>query len=92
MSGFANQLCNASEFQAYCLANGGNGVIFTLSVFETEDQANLSNEMARSWVEKNLRDHIPAPPEIAVGRVGIARTFAGQNRQHLRYFDHKTFR
>jgi hypothetical protein len=91
MRGFAPQLCKSPGFQAYCLANGGNGVIFALSVFETEAQAKLSNAMARNFVEKNLRDQIPELPEVVVGRVGLARTYAGIKRQHLRYFDYETF-
>ena len=91
MQGFVNQLCRSPGFRAYCLSDGGDGVIFTLSVFETQAQVEESNTMARLWVEKALKDKVLEPPRITLGRVGLARTYAGIKRKHLRYFDNETF-
>ncbi len=91
MGGLVNPICTIEGFKAYCLAGGGERVIYSLSAFETQDQAEHSNTVARNWVEKNLKEIIPMPPEITVGRVAVARQTAGVNRQDLRYFDNEMF-
>ena len=92
MGGLVNPICTLDGFQAYILAGGSDRVIYSLSAFDTRDQAEHSNAFAKNWIDKNLNETIPVPPEITVGRVAVARQSAGVNRQDIRYFDNEMFK
>jgi heme-degrading monooxygenase HmoA len=64
-------LARAAGFKGYCVvkADSGDGVSVTL--FEGEDQAAQANEQAKSWVQSDLRDLLPDPPEIFAGNVVV---------------------
>jgi heme-degrading monooxygenase HmoA len=52
-------------FQAYYLLKLKEGTT-TLSVFDTQEGANASNEAAANWLKENLPD-LPATPYVTAG-------------------------
>lgn len=70
-SKFQNQ---GAGFVAYYAINAGDGVVASISVFETQAGAEESNRMAASWVKQNLASLLPTPPEITAGEVGVHQT------------------
>ncbi|RKK01271.1 hypothetical protein EBE87_05035 [Pseudoroseomonas wenyumeiae] len=49
-----------------------------MSLFEREEQAAQANAQARSWVQAELRDLLPDPPEIFAAHVDVSAEAAGQ--------------
>ncbi|WP_052402818.1 hypothetical protein [Muricoccus aerilatus] len=58
-------------FKGYCTfaSEAGDGVSMTL--FDSEGQATRANDEARTWVQSNLLDLLPDPPEVFAGPVAI---------------------
>jgi heme-degrading monooxygenase HmoA len=77
-AGLVPILARATGFKGYCAikAESGDGVSVTL--FESEDQATQANEQARSWVQSEMRDLLPDPPEIFAGNVVVHAEAEGQ--------------
>jgi hypothetical protein len=65
-------LARSDGFKGYCAvkADGGDGVSVTL--FEQEAQATQAHQQARSWVQSELSDLLPDPPEVFAGPVMIS--------------------
>jgi hypothetical protein len=77
-AGLVPILTGAAGFKGYCAvkAEGGDGV--SVSLFERQEQAAQANEQARAWVQSELRDLLPDPPEIFAGRADVSAEAAGQ--------------
>lgn len=71
--GFVPIISRGAGFMAYYAINAGDGVVASISVFETQAGAEESNRMAASWVKENLASLLPTPPEITAGEVGVHR-------------------
>lgn len=69
--GFLPIISSSGGFLRYQFIDAGNGVIITISVFETDLAARQSNKMAANWVEENLLPLLKKPPQISVGEVII---------------------
>ena len=69
--GFVPIISSSGGFIRYQLIDAGNGVIATISVFETELTARASNKMAASWVNENLAPLLKNPPQITTGEARI---------------------
>lgn len=65
--GFVPIIRSSGGFKRYQFLNAGNGVIITISVFETELAARASNKMAGNWVDENLSSLLDKPAQISVG-------------------------
>jgi hypothetical protein len=52
--GFVPIISQGAGFMAYYALNAGNGVVASISVFETQAGAEESNRLAASWVKENL--------------------------------------
>jgi hypothetical protein len=64
------QLSKMQGFKGYYLIEAGNGIISSLGLFETPEQADESTKLAASWVRaENLETAFPNPPKITSGRV-----------------------
>jgi hypothetical protein len=64
------KLSNLQGFKGYYLIEAGNGVISSLGIFETREQADESTKVAASWVrDENLETAFPNPPKITSGKV-----------------------
>lgn len=59
-------------FIAYYAIDAGGGTMATVSVFSTEQMALESNDMAAAWLQENVADMQPEPPEIIAGKALVA--------------------
>jgi heme-degrading monooxygenase HmoA len=64
---FAPQLRDQPGFQGYWVVDAGDGVMATITVFETEDAAVASNAASATWVQENLPNLVPNPPRVTAG-------------------------
>jgi len=64
------QLRELPGFAGYYLIDAGNGVMSSLSLFETPVQADESTKFVAKWItEENLDSAIPNAPKITNGKV-----------------------
>jgi hypothetical protein len=64
------KLSKLQGFKGYYLIEAGNGVISSLGLFETAEQADESTKLAASWVrDEKLENAFPNPPKITSGKV-----------------------
>jgi hypothetical protein len=62
-------------FSGYYLIDTGNGVISSISVFDTPAHADESTRLASNWVrEQKLETALPNPPKITSGEVVVHKT------------------
>ncbi len=54
-------------FHAYYVFDSGNGTATSVSVFETQAQAEESNRQAAEWVKKTIPTLITGTPQIMAG-------------------------
>jgi hypothetical protein len=70
--GFVPLMRGMEGFRGYYLAGSGADVLITISMFDSADQALLSNEKAADWVRNNVLEFTRGVPEVMVGDVLIA--------------------
>ena len=59
-------------FSGYSLIEAGNGVMSSISFFDTEAHADESGRLASNWVrEQKLETALPNPPKITSGEVVV---------------------
>jgi hypothetical protein len=64
------QLRELPGFAAYYLIEAGNGVVSSLGLFETSEQADESTKVVARWItDENLNAAIPNAPKITSGKV-----------------------
>jgi hypothetical protein len=64
------ELSKLPGFAGYYLIEGGNGVLSSLGLFETREQADESTKVVANWiVEEHLDKVIPNAPKITSGKV-----------------------
>ena len=62
-------------FSGYSLIEAGNGVMSSISFFDTSAQADESTRLASNWVrEQKLDTALPNPPKITSGEVVVHKT------------------
>jgi hypothetical protein len=64
---FGPMLAERAGFQCYWLIDAGAGVIASISVFETQAQAEESNAAAAGWVSERLAELVPNAPQVTAG-------------------------
>ena len=64
---FAPQLSERPGFQGYWAVDAGKGVLATITVFESEEEAVASTEAAAAWVRANLPELASLPPQVTAG-------------------------
>ena len=69
--GFVPLMRELAGFRAYYLLDGGPALI-TISMFDSADEALVSNEKAVDWVRNNVMEFARGMPEIIVGDVLVA--------------------
>jgi hypothetical protein len=75
LTGKANEtlipkLSKLPGFKGYFMIEAGNGVVSSLGLFETREQADESEKLAASWIrDERLETAIPNPPKITSGKV-----------------------
>ena len=64
------KLSNLQGFKGYYMIEAGNGIISSLGLFETLEQADESTRLAASWVrDENLDTAFPNAPKITTGKI-----------------------
>jgi hypothetical protein len=61
-------------FIAYYWVDAGDGVMASLSVFETQEGADKSVKIAQDWVAENAPAIFPNPPRVTEGQVVASAT------------------
>ena len=59
-------------FRGYYLLDGGPNELIAISMFDSADEALVSNAKAADWVRNNVLDFTRGLPEVMVGNVLIA--------------------
>ena len=59
-------------FRGYYLLDGGPNEVIAISMFDSADEALVSNAKAADWVRNNVLDFTIGLPEVMVGNVLIA--------------------
>jgi hypothetical protein len=70
---FADQISSQPGFVSYEFLDCGDGEVMTVSVFQTEEEAEASRELAQRWTEEHLRDFRFTQLEGARGEVLVSR-------------------
>jgi hypothetical protein len=71
----APRLSELPGFNSYSLIEAGNGVISSVGVFDTAEQAEESSRVASNWVrEENFEKALPNPPKTTSGKVVVHKT------------------
>jgi hypothetical protein len=64
------RLSKLPGFQGYFLAEAGEGVVRSTSLFDTSSQAEDSSRIAAEWMqEEKLEKLVPNPPKVTVRKV-----------------------
>ena len=64
------QLRELPGFAGYYLIEAGNGVLSSLGLFETSEQADESTKLVSKWItDENFDTAIPNAPKITSGKV-----------------------
>ena len=72
---FAPRLSELPGFNGYYLIDAGNGVLSSVSVFDTAAHAEESTRVASSWLrDDKLETAVPNPPKITSGEVVFQTT------------------
>ena len=64
---FAPQLRDHPGFQGYWVVDAGDGILATISVYDSEETAADSSAAAATWVQENLPNLVPNPPQVTAG-------------------------
>ena len=64
------QLRELAGFSGYYLLDTGNGVMSSISLFDTAEQADESTKLVAKWItDENFNTAIPNPPKTTSGKV-----------------------
>ena len=67
---FLPSLSELPGFSGFSLIEAGNGVLSSISYFDTAEHADESTRLASNWVrEQKLETALPNPPKITSGEV-----------------------
>ena len=81
---FVPLLEHVPGFVAYYWLDAGDGVMASLSVFEDQDGADKSVEIAHDWVAEHAAEIMPNAPRVTEGHVVATATHGGGTpRWHL---------
>jgi len=65
-------------FRLYCALLNEEGEGVSVTALDEREQAIQANEQVFGWVEANLRDLLPDPPEVIAGTCGLAEVAPGR--------------
>jgi len=68
-AGFVPIIRQAPGYIAYYVIDAGQGVVASISIFETQVQADDATRLAAAWVRQHLFELLAGPPAITSGRV-----------------------
>jgi hypothetical protein len=64
---FAPMLGDRPGFQGYWAVDAGDGVLATITVFETEEAAVESTSAARAWIQESIPELASNTPQVTSG-------------------------
>ena len=64
---FGPMLADRPGFQGYYVVDTGSDVIASISVFETQQQAEDSTTAAAGWVQDRLAEFMSGEPQVTAG-------------------------
>lgn len=64
---FGPMLRDRPGFQGYYVVDAGDGVLATISVFDTEAAALETTVAAAAWVRENIPELATNPPQVTAG-------------------------
>lgn len=64
---FGPMLRERPGFQGYYVVDAGDGVLATITVFDTEEAAVETTAAAREWVRENIPELAEIPPQVTSG-------------------------
>jgi hypothetical protein len=68
------KLSKLQGFKGYYLIEAGNGIMSSLNLFETPDQADESTKVVSTWIrDEKLENVIPNAPKITSGKVLVSK-------------------
>jgi hypothetical protein len=71
----APRMSKLPGFDGYFLIEAGEGVMTSINLFETSDQAHESTRVAATWIrEEQLENVLPNTPKITAGEVVVHET------------------
>ena len=70
--GFVPLMREMTGFRGYYLLDGGPDVLIAISMFDSADEAVVSNEKAADWVRNNVMEFASGMPEVMVGDALVA--------------------
>ena len=65
-------------FKGYCVFASEDGDGVSVSLFESQEQAAKANDQARSWVQSEMKDLLPDPPEVFSGEAVLFASAEGK--------------
>ena len=69
---FGPLISDRPGFQGYWVVDAGDGILATITVFETEEGASDSVAAAASWVRENIPELVPNAPQVTAGEtIGV---------------------
>ena len=69
------RLSKLPGFGGYFVIEAGEGVMTSINLFETSEQAHESTRVAATWIrEENLETALPNTPKITAGEVVVHET------------------
>jgi hypothetical protein len=73
--GLAPTLSELPGFRGYYLVDAGDGVLTSISVFDTPEQADESTDVASKWIgAEQLHTALPQPPKLTRGEIVVDKT------------------
>jgi hypothetical protein len=72
--GFLPLISQAPGFLAYYVVEAADGMVASISLFETQAGAEASNQLAATWVSENLARMVASPAEVTAGEVRVQHT------------------
>jgi Antibiotic biosynthesis monooxygenase len=67
--GFAPLIAADPGFVKYYCFRNAQGIVSSISIFDSEEQAEASNRVAAKWVRQHLSELLPHAPEIVAGEL-----------------------
>ena len=69
--GFVPIISKSKGFKAYYVVHLGHDSVSSISVFDTQAEADESNKQAAEWVKANLASLVVGAPEITSGEATV---------------------
>jgi hypothetical protein len=71
---FLPSLSELSGFSGYSLIEAGNGVLSSITFFDTSEDADESTRLASNWVREQKLENVLNAPKVTSGEVVVHKT------------------